>query len=163
MRFYMVALGVVIIDQITKFIARNSLQIDRPATVIPGFFDLKLDYNRGAAFGLLPDWTPLFVIIALVAIYAIVKLRNAAPDSHSLAIGLGLLLGGAAGNLIDRLISPERAVTDFLSFHITLQGKMHSWPTFNIADVAIVAGAITVLFYVYIVEKRRAEADDSQD
>ena len=160
-RFYLVALGVVIIDQITKIIARNSLQSDQPVPVIPGFFDLRLGYNSGAAFGVLPDWTPLFIIVAMVAIYAIVKLRKAAPDSGSLSIGLGMLLGGAAGNLLDRLMSPNKEVTDFLSLHVTLQGKTHFWPTFNLADVAIIAGAIIVLFYVYIVEKRRAEADAS--
>lgn len=156
--FYLVGLGVVIVDQITKIIARNSLS-DRALNVIPGFFDLRLSYNRGAAFGVLPDWTPLFIIVALVAIFAIVKLRSAGPDSRSLSIGLGLLLGGALGNLIDRLISPGNKVTDFLSVHIASKGKTYAWPTFNIADMAIVIGAVIVLFYVYIIEKRRSEND----
>ena len=156
--FYLVGIGVVIIDQITKILARNSLP-DRPVNVIPGFFDLNLSYNKGAAFGVLPDWTPLFIIVALVAIFAIVKLRKAGPDSRSLSVGLGLLLGGAIGNLVDRLISPGNKVTDFLSLHITMKSKTYTWPTFNIADAAIVIGAIIILFYVYIVEKRRSEVD----
>ena len=155
LRFYAIALGVVAVDQITKIIARNSLAVDRPVRVIPGIFDLRLSYNTGAAFGVLPDWTPLFVLVALIAIYAIVRMRRTDGGSGATSVGLGLLLGGAVGNLVDRLLSPSRGVTDFLDFHISLQGRTHAWPTFNIADVAIVIGAIIVLFSVYVVERRR--------
>ncbi len=145
----------VVVDQLTKLAARGALEPDRPIRVIPGFFDLRLSYNSGAAFGILPDWAPLFIIVALVAIYAIVRLRTATDGSRPLAIGLGLLMAGAIGNLIDRLLSPAREVTDFLSFHVTIGGKTYSWPTFNVADISIVAGAVLVLFYVYVIEKRR--------
>lgn len=148
--FYVWAAGIVIVDQLTKIIARDMLPHGRSVTIIPGFFDLRLGDNAGAAFGLFPQLAPLFIIIAVVAMFAIVKLRAAGPDSRALSIGLGLLLGGAVGNLIDRLTSPAGAVTDFLSFHI----GTHEWPTFNIADAAIVVGALMTFFYVYIVQKR---------
>lgn len=154
--FYTLAISALVLDQITKFAARAMLTLGHKVTVIPGFFDLELSYNSGGAFGMLPNWTPLFIIVALVAIYAIVRLRRAGPDSRSLAIGLGLLLGGALGNLVDRLISPHREVTDFLSFHIGTR----SWPTFNVADIAIVVGALFTLFYVYVIEKRRVRGSE---
>jgi len=154
---YAPAVLTVLLDQATKFIARATLIFDRPVTVIPGFFDLRLTYNTGAAFGRLPGWTPLFIILALACIFAIVKLKGAASSSRGLMIGLGLLMGGAIGNLLDRIFSPNHEVTDFLSFHINYNGKVHAWPTFNIADSAIVVGAIIVIFFVYVVEKRQID------
>jgi signal peptidase II len=70
-----------------------------------------------------------------------------------------MLLGGAIGNLIDRLFTANREVTDFISLHISLNQQTHTWPTFNVADIGIVLGAICVLYYVYVIEKRRAETD----
>jgi len=155
--FYGPAAGMVLADQLTKLAARGCLKPDQPVRLIPGFLDLKLSYNSGAAFGVLPDWAPLFIIMAIVAVFAIVRLRRATGRSRVLAAGLGLLMGGALGNLIDRVASPTREVTDFLSFHVTVGGKMYAWPTFNLADIGIVAGAAMAFFYVYVVEKRRTQ------
>lgn len=153
--FYGTALLVLILDQITKIAARRWLTEGDPIAVIPGFFDLRLSFNSGGAFGMLPDWAPLFIIVALVFIFVIVKSRDAWSASRTMAIGLGMLVGGALGNLIDRLISPLHAVTDFLSLHIAFQGAVRAWPTFNLADAGIVIGAILVIIHVYIVEKRK--------
>lgn len=156
--FYAPAVGVLIIDQVTKAIARAMLGSGQSVTVIPGFFDLTLTFNSGAAFGVLPNWTPLFIIIALAAIFAIVRLRKADSDSKVLSAGLGVLLGGAIGNLIDRLFLSNHAVTDFIDLHITISGEKHSWPTFNIADIAILVGAVMVIYYVYVIDRNRAES-----
>jgi signal peptidase II len=153
--FYVTAGAVVLADQLAKFIARAVLTADQPHKIIPGLFDLKLGYNTGAAFGILPDWAPLFIIAALVMIFAIVRFGQAREGSRAFVFGLGLLLGGALGNLIDRLTAPARGVTDFLSLHARLGGTTYIWPTFNLADIAIVAGAILVLFHVFILDKRR--------
>ncbi len=151
--FYGLSLAVVAVDQITKALARMTL--DSPVTLVPGFLQLRLGYNDGGAFGVLPDWTPLFIIVALVVIFAIVKLGRARQSTRSMSAGLGLLLGGAAGNMIDRVVTPKRGVTDFIDISI---GK-YNWPTFNVADIAIVAGALLVLYNVYIVERIRAESE----
>lgn len=147
-----------VLDQITKLLARRFLVPEKTVGVIPGFFDFRLTYNDGGAFGIMPDWAPLFIIIALAAIYAIVRLRSAANGSAVLSVGLALLLGGATGNLIDRLFSAKREVTDFISLHVSFNQNTYEWPTFNVADIAIVLGAVSVFYYVYVVEKRRAEA-----
>jgi len=153
--FYVTAAVAVLADQVAKFLARAHLTYDEPVRVIPGFFDLRLSYNLGGAFGLgaVPEWAPLFIIVALVAIFAIVRLRRAG-SSRIVSFGLGMLMGGALGNLIDRLASPDHAVTDFVSLHVSYRGETHAWPTFNIADTAIVVGALVLLFYVYGVERR---------
>ena len=147
--FYVPAIVALVLDQITKLIARKVLA-DGSITIIPGFFKLELNYNPGAAFGIMPNWAPLFIIAALVCIFAIVRLRRSGEQSKVLSAGLGLLLGGAVGNMIDRLPAHSQGVTDFLKF--SAAGR--SWPTFNVADIAIVIGAILILFNVYIVEKR---------
>jgi len=152
--FYAPAALVVVLDQLTKFAARRCLSLDRPVTVIPGFFDLKLSYNTGAAFGIMPNWAPLFIIAGLVAIFAIVRLRGTRSSSPALSVGLGLLLGGAIGNLIDRLASRTGEVTDFLSLHLRLGDRTYVWPTFNVADIGIVGGIAAVFIYVYAIEKR---------
>lgn len=108
--------------------------------VIPGFFDLVHIYNRGAAFGILNrsdiEWQFwLFLGATLLAAWAIFSLARASRHNPLLFCGLGLILGGAIGNLIDRLI--RRAVLDFLDFHLA---GLH-WPAFNVADIGICVGA----------------------
>jgi signal peptidase II len=108
-----------------------------PVTVIPRVFDIAPQTNPGAAFGLMQSSGYLLAIIGLVVVFAIVKLRVQRSRSRLLAIGLGVLLGGAVGNLIDRLVSG--AVYDFLDIHI--------WPIFNLADIAIVIGGVMLVIY----------------
>ncbi|MCE5315351.1 MAG: signal peptidase II [Armatimonadota bacterium] len=151
--FYALAGAVAVLDQAAKFFARRFLSTDSVVTVVPGFFDLGLVYNKGGAFGVLPEWAPLFIIVALVAIYAMVRLGSNVLTSKSLVIGLGLLMGGALGNLIDRVVAGK--VTDFIFLHLTIGGQVRAWPTFNIADIAVVLGAFFVFYHVYIVEKSR--------
>lgn len=148
--FYAISAGVLILDQLAKAAARFLLAHDVPRTVIPGFFDLRLTYNTGAAFGVLPDWTPLFIIVALAAVYAIVRLRRSHGSAGTLAAGLGMLMGGALGNLVDRLAFPKLGVTDFISLHI----GSFAWPAFNVADIGIVAGAALTILHIYVLDKR---------
>lgn len=156
--FYGSAGAALAADQVSKAAARAALDPHSPLTVIPGYVDLELSFNTRGAFGLFPDWAPLFIIAALAAVYAIVRLsKNAA--SRGLAAGLGLLMGGALGNLVDRLLSPSRGVTDFISVHFAIGPRTYAWPTFNIADSAIVAGAILLLLNVYVIDKTRAARD----
>lgn len=161
--FYSTALDVIAIDQVTKALARLHLVPGKPVPIIRGFFDLKLDFNTGAAFGMLPNWAPLFILVGLVAVYAIVRLRRTGTGSLCLSIGLGMLLGGAVGNLIDRVLFSSRGVTDFLEFHIKSGQSLLAWPTFNFADAAIVIGAILVVIHVYVIEKRRSATDGEQE
>lgn len=153
--FYGSAIVALALDQVTKAAARSALSPGRPRTLVPGFLSLDLSFNTGGAFGLLPDWAPLFIIAALAAVFAIVRLSRKGFAASSLATGLGLLMGGALGNLADRLLSPAREVTDFISVQLAFGARTYAWPTFNIADSAIVIGAILVLLNVYVIDKAR--------
>ena len=134
------AVGVVVLDQLTKAWVMKTIPLYGSVTVLPGFFDLVHIRNRGAAFGFLNrgdiEWQFwLFLAATLIACFAIFTLIKGAAGKPWLSVGLGLILGGAAGNLIDRL--RFRSVVDFLDIY------WHGWhwPAFNVADMGICAGA----------------------
>jgi signal peptidase II len=128
-------------DRITKRIIETRMSVFDTYTVIPGFFDIVHARNRGAAFSMFADstspWRPFFLIgLSLAALVLVAGiLRKASNLDKPTAIGLSLILGGALGNVFDRIVSG--AVTDFLDFYV---GALH-WPAFNVADSAIVIGS----------------------
>jgi signal peptidase II len=132
-----VSAGVVVLDQVSKHLVRDLLA-NGSIRVTP-FFDLVLILNPGAAFSFLSSaagWQrELFIGIALGASALIIYLMRKHASDRVFCLGLGLILGGAIGNVIDRLLLG--AVVDFLYFHI---GEYY-WPAFNIADSAITCGA----------------------
>jgi signal peptidase II len=154
--FYVAAVGALALDQVSKAIARASLEPGIKVEVVPGLFSLRLTENPGAAFGALGSWPPLLILIGLVAVLAIAGLRKERTKSKALAASLGLLLGGALSNLIDRLL-PGHDVTDFLDFAVTVGGRSFNWPTFNLADVAITTGVFLLVYHIIVVEKRIGE------
>lgn len=133
------AILVIICDQITKALIEEWLKPGQIYTVIPGFFDIISIRNRGAAFGFLNrsdiEWQFwLFLAATLVAVWAIFTLARQGKSQPLLNAALGLVLGGAIGNLIDRV--RHRAVVDFLDFY----WQQWHWPAFNIADIGICIG-----------------------
>lgn len=130
------ALAVFVLDIATKALALERLRAFQPHEVIPGFFSLSLVFNRGAAFGILPGRACIFMVLAagtILAMLIFAWLNKSA--SVMLTIALGLVCGGAAGNLLDRIRFGH--VVDFLDFYI---GRWH-WPAFNVADSSICIGA----------------------
>ncbi|MCC7487853.1 MAG: lipoprotein signal peptidase [Burkholderiales bacterium] len=130
---------VVVLDQFTKYLARLALSPGE-AVVIAPFFNLTLVFNTGAAFSFLSDqagWQrALFIVIALAASAWIVWLLARHPEERRFAAALTLVLGGAIGNVIDRILTG--AVVDFLDFH----ALGYHWPAFNVADSSIFCGAV---------------------
>ena len=129
-----------VLDQFSKWIVMRYIPEHRPVRVIEGIFDLVNIRNRGAAFGFLNrsdiEWQFwLFLLATVVAVWAIIALTRSADDEPWLFAGLGLVMGGALGNLVDRV--RFRAVVDFLDVY---WGEWH-WPAFNVADSAIFVGA----------------------
>lgn len=154
----LLASAIVIPDQITKAVIQQKYALWATDPVIPGFFNLVHVLNKGAAFGFLnqPDITwqiTFFVTVTIFAVGFIYYLLTTADHGDRFFIwGLGLVLGGALGNLIDRLRFGH--VVDFLDFYM---GSYH-WPAFNVADIAISCGAFAVLVSMYTKnhrEKRR--------
>jgi signal peptidase II len=135
---------VVVLDQATKQLAEASLVYAQPVAVLPSF-NLTLLYNRGAAFSFLSDaggWQRwFFVSVSLAVSVALVFwLRRLKPQQRLLAVALALVLGGALGNLIDRLWLGH--VIDFIQLYYS----DFYWPAFNVADSAISAGAVLLVW-----------------
>ncbi|HFD80819.1 MAG TPA: lipoprotein signal peptidase [Gammaproteobacteria bacterium] len=138
-RWYAVSVVVIVVDQLTKYLANSRLEYGQPLAVFPSF-NLTLLYNRGAAFSFLGQaggWQRwLFVTISVLAsAWLVFWLRRLKPQQRLLALGLALILGGAVGNLIDRLWLGH--VVDFIQLYY----RSFYWPAFNIADSAISVGA----------------------
>jgi len=134
-----------VLDQIVKAIVRREIALNESITVIPGFFDLTRVHNTGTAFGFMnaTDFPFKTVILACVAIGALAALAMYAatlPANQWLArIGLALILGGAAGNLIDRIT--EGYVVDFVDLYWS---GWHFW-AFNVADASITVGVALMI------------------
>jgi signal peptidase II len=132
-----------VIDQLTKYAVTASLRLGERIEITP-FFNLVLVYNPGAAFSFLSDasgWQRwFFVVLALAASAWIVYLLHRHPAQKLFCLALSLVLAGAIGNVIDRLLFG--AVIDFLDFHAF---GWH-WPAFNVADSAITCGALLLVW-----------------
>ena len=146
LRWLWLALGVAIADQGSKLLAEHWLGVHEPVAVVP-FFNLFLTYNPGAAFSFLRDaggWQRwLFAALSVgVSVFIVVWLRRIPRDEKWLACALALVLGGAAGNLVDRLFRAGGGVVDFIDVYYA---SWH-WPAFNVADSAISIGAVMLLW-----------------
>jgi len=172
--YFLISLAVLILDQLSKWLVLQILEGRPPRVVIPGWFNLVFSENRGGLFGyfseLADPWrTLLLTLLPLLAIVLITIFiaRGQEMDRSSLA-GLGLILGGALGNLIDRLARGE--VIDFLDVYVSSPGLADwlvarfgtsHWPTFNLADSAIVAGAVLLAFSLVRPAARPRDAAES--
>ena len=133
--FLGLAVLVVVLDQITKRAAEDRLRGQRSVSVLDDILRLTYVENRGAAFGLLQDQTTFFVFVGILVIGVIAASYRYLPRSgFRLHLALGLQLGGAIGNLIDRI--RQGYVVDFVDFGY----RSNWWPVFNVADSAIVVG-----------------------
>lgn len=156
MSFRLVAYGtaatVFLLDRVTKAIIRAQVSVWDTYEVIPGVFNIVHTENRGMAFGLLADadseWRTFFLVGVTLLVLALVATilwqpSGGADGGRMSRFALSLVLGGALGNLYDRIV--HGTVTDFLDFHL---GR-HHWPSFNIADSAITVGAGLLLLYLW--------------
>ncbi|MDH5749063.1 MAG: signal peptidase II [Rhodospirillales bacterium] len=134
---------VLLIDQITKWWVISVMTPPREIVITP-FFNLVMVWNRGISFGLFNNgganaWFLSAVALAIVVFLGIWLLKT---GGRLLPGGLGLVIGGALGNVIDRVFREPRAVADFLDFHWT----GYHWPAFNVADAAITVGAAILVY-----------------
>ena len=142
------------LDQISKLLVLNKLADGTVVDIIPGFFRLLYVENRGAAFGILQEGRPLFIVITLAVIgfllYGIYFKRNEVKGM--LRVALVLILAGAVGNFIDRL--RLHFVVDFLSFRFF----GHDFAVFNLADSMIVVGTILLMLHVFLGHEKSSHA-----
>ena len=151
---FVTAAVIVAIDQVTKALVVSNMREGESRRVIGGVLAWTLQRNPGSAFGLFRHFPVVFTILAaLIALVIVVR----APRVHDRLTGvaLGLVLGGALGNLVDRIARPPGVfrgrVIDFIDFHW--------WPVFNVADAAVVIGALLLLMASYRAERRAKERE----
>src|SRR5215468_1372760 len=151
----LLAAAILVADQITKWWALHGLRFGEAVPVIPGLFSLTLVMNPGLAFGMLggvPEafrWMVGLLSIGAVVLLAVIAARLLPTGGAWTRLALGLIFGGAAGNLIDRL--RFGAVVDYLDFY---WGAYH-WPAFNVADSAITVG-VSILAFRMLVDSPKA-------
>jgi len=147
-----IAGAVVLLDQLTKVYIDRTFNLYESLTVVPNFFAITYLRNKGAAFGILADSAmrvPFFIGVSLLAVVIILwYFRQLPPAQTGQQVGLSLILGGALGNLVDRVRLGE--VIDFLDAHWY---RFH-WPAFNVADSAICVGVGLLLFCMWRMERR---------
>lgn len=131
---FIIVTAIIVIDRLTKLFFMQSLSAGQTIPVIKGFLYFTLVYNRGAAFGILKNQIPFFILTTAIAIFFILFYLKKSSSLEKAA--LGLILAGAIGNLIDRIFFG--CVIDFIDVHIE---PVFYWPVFNVADSAITVGA----------------------
>ena len=138
--FFLITLIIIILDQLTKFMFRKNLDLNESVPIIKNFFHLTLIHNTGAAFGIFRNQGILLMWLSIIVIGFIFFFYDKITEDKHIEFFSALILGGAIGNLIDRLAFGY--VIDFLDFRI--------WPAFNIADSAITIGAISLaIFFLF--------------
>ena len=155
LRWFSISAAIVIADQLTKWLVLARF-VPGERLELTGFFNLVLVFNKGAAFSFLadaPGWqTPVLVAFALGAAVIVSVLLIRSPERRMFSAGLSLILGGAIGNVIDRLRFGH--VVDFLDLHAA---GWH-WPAFNVADSAITIGAVILILDGFRHHEKRAPA-----
>lgn len=147
--YYTVALVIIGLDQLTKWIVASQMELNEQIPVIENFFYITSHRNTGAAWGILEGRMLFFYIITVVVIVGIIfYMQTYGKDNKWLALSLGLILGGAIGNFIDRIFRQE--VVDFLDFIIF----SYDYPIFNVADSALVTGVMIMIIITLREEKK---------
>ncbi|MFD1849128.1 signal peptidase II [Oceanobacillus bengalensis] len=147
--YYIIAIIIIAIDQLTKWIIVRTMEIGESISVIDGFFYLTSHRNPGAAWGILQGKMFFFYIVTVIVVIGVVfYLQKYAKNDKLLAIGLSFVLGGAIGNFIDRLFHQE--VVDFFNFYIF----NYNFPIFNVADSALTVGVIFIIIATILDERK---------
>ncbi|MGE7601874.1 signal peptidase II [Peribacillus sp. NPDC097675] len=155
MFYYLIALLVIAFDQLTKWMIVKKMEYGESIEIIENLLYITSHRNRGAAWGILQGQMWFFYIITIAVIIGVVYyIQKMAKTSRLLGVSLGLMLGGAIGNFIDRIVRHE--VVDFVHTYIF----SYSFPVFNIADAALSIGVVLLVIHMFLEEKNAKEKDN---
>ena len=155
MFYYVIALLVIALDQLTKWMIVKKMEYGESIEIIENLLYITSHRNRGAAWGILQGQMWFFYLITVVVVIAIVYyIQKMAKTSRLLGTSLALMLGGAIGNLIDRVFRQE--VVDFVHTYIF----SYSFPVFNIADASLTIGVVLLVIHMFLEEKNAKEIDN---
>lgn len=141
---------ILILDQLTKITAINNLKDGNSVKVIGDFLNLTYVENYGAGFGILQNARWLFIVVTIAVVISMIYFAISNKNDLMLKISIYILIGGAIGNLIDRIF--RGYVVDFIDIRF---GKLYDFPVFNIADIAVVVGAILLAVSIFKQEKEK--------
>ena len=164
-RMALLALVILALDQFTKWLVLSYMGLAETRTVIPGFFKLVHWTNTGAAWSMFRDSSAMLAIVSLIALAALFIFRHHF-DAHTRLgqIALGLMFGGIAGNLVDRLMPSRGHVIDFLYFHVMRRdGSEAGFPAFNVADSAICVGVAFLFVLSWQKEDEEEEGGEKNE
>ena len=152
MFYYIIALAVILIDQVTKWMIVKEMYYGQSITVIENFLYITSHRNRGAAWGILQGQMWFFYLITVVVVVGlIIYIQKLKKQDKWFGIALALMLGGAIGNFIDRVVRKE--VVDFVNTYIFT----YDFPIFNVADSALVVGVIIMFIMTLFEGKMKKE------
>ncbi len=150
-----VAVICLLADVYTKNLAIKHLGNYERISFLKGFLVFDLTFNRGGVFGIMQGHKVFFLVVSIVVLTLMVGYYFYEKNMNTLfRIAMAMIIGGAIGNIIDRLITTRLGVVDFISVGVD---GVYRWPTFNIADSVIVVGAILIIIAVYIEEKGKSK------
>ncbi len=153
--YYLLALFVIVLDQITKWIIVRYMEKGDSIQIIENFLYITSHRNRGAAWGILQGQMWFFYIVTtIVVIMLVLYIRSLKPNQKLFGLALAFMLGGAIGNFIDRIFRKE--VVDFIDTYIFT----YDFPIFNIADSALVIGVVMILLLTLLEGKLEKEKTD---
>ncbi|MCA0983551.1 signal peptidase II [Halobacillus yeomjeoni] len=148
--YYLLAIGVIILDQLTKWLVVMNMNLGESIPVVEDFLYLTSHRNQGAAWGILQGQMMFFYIITVIVIGVVVYyIQQYGKESRLSGVALSLILAGAIGNFIDRLFRKE--VVDFVDTYIF----SYNFPIFNVADSALVIGVILVMIATFLDERKK--------
>nr|WP_143255523.1 signal peptidase II [Anoxybacillus ayderensis] len=155
MLYYLLAFVVIVIDQWTKWLVVRYMELGESIPIIENVLYMTSHRNRGAAWGMLQGQFWLFYLITIVVVIGIiVYIQRLQPTERLFGVALGLMLGGAIGNFIDRVFRKE--VVDFVHTYIF----DYSFPIFNVADAALTVGVALLFIQTWVEEKKRKGMSD---
>jgi signal peptidase II len=147
----------ILLDRITKIWAASSLIENGDIVIINGFFSLSYLENRGAAFGIFQNKVYLLAAVTVVVMFGMLYyILKHKPESRLLRISFAMIISGGLGNLYDRIV--YKYVVDFIMFHYR---DVYYFPSFNVADMTLVAG--TGLLILYMIKEETKEGNDEND
>lgn len=145
-------LGIIALDQISKYYIQQTMQLGLSIPVLDGFFHITYILNAGAAFGILENQRWFFIFTAVFLLLAALRYwQKIKKQPVFMQLGIAMMLGGAAGNVIDRTMIGS--VVDFIDFRV--------WPIFNIADIFIVVGVILIMYMLFKENEQTKGGKDS--
>lgn len=141
-KIYVTAIIIFIIDQISKVIISSYIGLNSSVRIIKNFFYLTYTNNTGASFGILKNSRVLLIVLSIIALVILLRYISTFKETKYNILGLGFLMGGIIGNLLDRVLFGY--VRDFLNFYI----MGYDFPVFNIADIFIVLGVFILIISI---------------